>query len=63
MAKVDETVVGICGNCGWEVVVPVIFMSTVRPKPKCNSCGLHAASLKPTVEMDYKTGRGQNGQS
>lgn len=52
MARINETVVGRCSNCGGEVVEPVVFHSVVRPAPTCNRCGATAATQGPTIPMN-----------
>jgi hypothetical protein len=35
----DEIVLGQCGNCGHDVVMPRSFHSVRMPSPRCTHCG------------------------
>lgn len=44
MPRIDDHVVGECGNCGGAVVVPRAWMGINVPTPTCEQCG---ATAKP----------------
>lgn len=52
MSQVNTKIVGICGVCGGEVVVPTVFHSTVPPKPQCSKCHRYAATTGPIIKME-----------
>lgn len=52
MAMIGETVVGTCGNCGGEVVLPDCSMSVLKPVPTCNRCGATAKTSGPVIPMN-----------
>lgn len=49
-----DKIVGICGNCGGNVVLPDAYLSINPPVPRCNSCGAEAKRNLPIVEMQKK---------
>jgi len=52
---VNEQVIGRCSLCGGTVVVPVAFMSTVPPQPRCRDCG--AVGAEPALPVIPMKGR------
>jgi hypothetical protein len=52
MPKIDDIVVGTCGNCGGPVCIPRVWMSVIKPIPTCERCGSQPQdSFGPTLPM------------
>jgi hypothetical protein len=52
MVGINETYVGVCSNCGGDVVLPEIWYGTNKPEPRCGSCGAIAKKKGPIIEME-----------
>lgn len=56
-----DRIIGHCGICGGDVLVPSTWYGTRAPKPTCERCGAHAKTQIPVIEME-QVGRAQWGK-
>lgn len=44
---------GTCSICGGRVSLPDYYLSTVPPRPHCESCGAVAREEGPVIPMEH----------
>lgn len=53
-----KRIIGECGKCGGDVTMPTYWMSTIPPRPTCESCG-REMRIGPVLPMKERRRQGE----